>query len=373
MQFYTTSRPPTSAKRPSSAQIRRRKSIGFNGFIESVVDENHGSYSRDGNARPSMMGKNSSRTETPYAGTTDSKNEYSLDEIRREMEAVQEEFNMMGLSKRSDEGNESSKTTPRSERSARSRSRSLASLLLSPVSSASHMNTSRTDVSAISMSLEAKRERRKAEDDAVRIANRLMRLKWLEQDYQKRIDKAQKLAEMVQRNRDHRLQKLRRKDELRMERERKLREERQRYKLFKSDIRQSVKQSRHAVTERKKKVVQEVKEHVGLLKQRRKREEQSILVEKRKIIDRIEMQKRVAQQQRELQMFEKMNNVQMGLKEQVTEENRAMQDLQVKLQRMARYETQLLERLAVMEEKQKRVILELQTETEIPAEFVEEQ
>lgn len=304
---------------------------------------------------------------------------------------------MMGLSKRSNEENEGSrKTTPRTVRSGRSRSRLETSSLLSPVpSSTSHMNTSRTDVSAISMSLEAKRERRRAEDDAVRIANRLMRLKvcltlfyllgrcsgsylylwtqWLEQDYQRRIDEAQKHAVTVQRNRVHRLQRLRRKDELRMERERKLREERKRYKLFKSDIRENVKQSRHAVIERKKKMVQEVKEHAGLLKQRRKREEQSILVEKRKIIDRIEMQKRIAQQQREQQIFEKMNNVQMGLQKSVTEENRAMQDLQVKLQRMARYETQLLERLAAMEEKQKRVILGLQTETDTPEESVEEQ
>lgn len=304
---------------------------------------------------------------------------------------------MMGLSKRSNEEDEGSrKTTPRTVRSGRSRSRLETSSLLSPVpSSTSHMNTSRTDVSAISMSLEAKRERRRAEDDAVRIANRLMRLKvcltlfyllgrcsgsylylwtqWLEQDYQRRIDEAQKHAVTVQRNRVHRLQRLRRKDELRMERERKLREERKRYKLFKSDIRENVKQSRHAVIERKKKMVQEVKEHAGLLKQRRKREEQSILVEKRKIIDRIEMQKRIAQQQREQQIFEKMNNVQMGLQKSVTEENRAMQDLQVKLQRMARYETQLLERLAAMEEKQKRVILGLQTETDTPEESVEEQ
>lgn len=75
-RFYSMPRPPTSMRRPGSAQIRRRKSISFNGFIDNDAED----YSKGGNAHSSLVNVNSSRTE------------YSFDDIQREMKAVQEEL-----------------------------------------------------------------------------------------------------------------------------------------------------------------------------------------------------------------------------------------------------------------------------------------
>lgn len=168
------------------------------------------------------------------------------------------------------------------------------------------MKKTPTNCSAKKVVKQEKELRKKAQEVAILMENRLSRLKDIEREYQKKIDEAGKQANSIQSNKERHFDELKKKREQHKEKKKEIKEKQEFFNQVQNEMKQKIMESKlKALEEKKKSVIEMKKKKENLMKEAKKMKNYE-LRRKKENIKRIEMDKLIAKEMRVQDVIKKI-------------------------------------------------------------------